>query len=156
LLLTCLTTEIQFPNSLRVHSCFVAAECIPQLLLQAWQPDQSGLLLCRKNSVVWSKEIGYVTIWRGEDISDKTRKHLNYFLDFFLTKTKSKIISFTFPILLLFLQEMWSFWPFGGLSKDHEKLSSNSGLGPVDTTWKTHKYFSFWEVDIAISRKKKK
>lgn len=42
--------------------------------------------------------------------------------------------TFTFPTLLLFLQEIWSFWPLGGLSKVHEKLSSHSGLGPVETT----------------------
>lgn len=47
--------------------------------------------------------------------------------------------SFTFPILLLFLHDMCSFWPFGGLSKDQAKLSSHSGLGPVETTWKIHK-----------------
>ena len=39
-----------------------------------------------------------------------------------------------FPKLLLLLQDMWSFWPFGGLSKAQEKTSSHSGVGPVDTT----------------------
>jgi hypothetical protein len=62
------------------------------------------------------------------------------------------LVQVTFPILLLFLQEIWSFWPFGGLSKDHEKLSSHSGLGPVETTWASH----FHVLAYSFSQEKNK
>jgi hypothetical protein len=38
----------------------------------------------------------------------------------------------TFPNLLLFLQEICSFWPLGGLSNAHAKASSHSGVAPVE------------------------
>lgn len=58
----------------------------------------------------------------------------NTFKDEYTASFTTCFCTFTFPTLLLFLQEIWSFWPLGGLSKVHEKLSSHSGLGPVETT----------------------
>jgi len=118
----CLTTGTRFPGFYWDRFCSRVAGCTRPQLSPAWQPDQFGSSLSRMISATTKSERLRIQLeWHGPEKESKIVNVIN--LQCF----------HTFPNLLLFLHEIWSFWPLGGLSKAHAKASSHSGVAPVDT-----------------------